>query len=444
MLTGASSARGDTPLAQGDGWEVFTNGRVNAFQSYARGDSFPIPTYDPNMPGVVLHEAKGGGLKALAERAVFLPPDPRSMELQPGTIEGSRIRSGFLGNIFGFGVRRNITPYTTVTAYMSIWAVVESEEHRKYRPVFADVREGYAKIEGRWGSFLAGRSLVLFNRGGTTIDFLYGHGYGLGYPGSIDVNGPAAGQIGFGLLANGFGAGLVYATPVLGGLQLSVGYYDPSNLVGTRLERSKWGRPEAELTYDLSFGNTGKLVLFGNGAWQKLYQGDSTFERTVYGGAGGARFELGPVRFGATAHAGKGLGLAFAFDPSEATVTEDGSELRNFSGFYGQLMLVFGKLSISGGAGITNVSRLAVDRVDTRDNDGDPATPSADDDGMPGMPDQPPNSYTKSQFGINGGVFYRITDYLVLGVDYFRAEFRWWQDEKQVVNFLNSGMTVTW
>jgi hypothetical protein len=437
-------ARAETTLANGAGWEVFSNGRVNAFQSYANGDAFPVPTYDPNMPGVVLHEAKGGGLKALAERPVYLPPDPRSLELQPGTIEGSRVRSGFVANIFGFGLRRTINPGTTVTAYIAIWAVVESEERRKYRPVFADVREGYLKVDGPWGSFLAGRSLVLFNRGGTTIDYLYGHGYGLGFPGSIDVNGPAAGQIGFGLLANGFGAGLVYATPPVAGLQLTVGYYDPSNLVGTRLERTKWGRPEAELTFERPIGASGKIVLFGNGAWQKLYQGDGTFERTIWGAAYGGRFELGPLRLGFTSHMGEGLGLSFAFDPSEATVTEDGTNTRFFTGYYGQMMLVFGRFSISGGAGITYVSRLSVDRVDTRDNDNDPATNADNDDGDPTTSDAPPNSYTKSQFGVNAGIYYRITDYLVLGIDYFRADFKWWQGERQLVNFVNSGITMTW
>ena len=443
----ARIARADTVLSSGNGWEVFTNGRVNAFQSYVHGDAFPPPTYDPNQPGVILHEAKGGGVTALAEAPVLDPSDPHAQELQAGTVSGSRVRSGFLGNIFGFGVRRHITEWTTVTAYISIWAYIESEERRKYRPVFADVREGYAKIDGRWGSVLAGRSLVLFNRGGTTIDFLYGHGYGLGFPGggtNIDVNGPAAGQIGFGLLANGFGAGFVYATPVIAGLQLSVGYYDPSNLVGTRLERTKWGRPEAELTFERSFGATGKIVLFGNGAWQKLYQGSSTFERTIWGVAYGGRFELGPLRLGFTSHMGQGLGLSFAFDPSAATVTEDGTNTRFFSGYYGQSMLVFGRLSIAAGAGITYVSRLDVDLRDTRDNDNDPLTDPINDDGDPNTIDVAPNSYTKSQFGINAGVYYRVTDYLVLGVDYFHADFRWWQGEKQLMNFFNCGLTMTW
>jgi hypothetical protein len=33
---------------------------------------------------------------------------------------------------------------------------------------------------------------------------------------------------------------------------------------------------------------------------------------------------------------------------------------------------------------------------------------------------------------------------MVIGIDYFRADFKWWQDEHQVVNFLNSGITMTW
>jgi hypothetical protein len=439
----AGIAKAETSVAKGDGWEVFVNGRVNAFHSYVRGDSYPVPTFDAT--GAVLHGVKGGGVEAFADRPP--PTDVGGQQLQPGTIEGSRIRSGFLGNVFGFGVRRQLTQGTSLTAYMSMWAPIEAENRRKYLPVPADVREGFIKLEGSWGSLLAGRALTLFNRGATEIDFLYAHGYGLGFVGggkAIDINGPAAGQIGFGLLANGFASGVAYATPKLAGLQLTVGYYDPANLVGTKFERTKFGRPEAELTLDLPLGSLGKVHLFGNGGWQKLYQPDTRLETQVYGVGYGGRFELGPVRLGLAGHWGKGLGLSFALEPSLATVSESGEELRYFSGYYGQLQLVFGKFSISGGAGVTRVPQLTSDRRDNRDNDGNPATDSANDDADPNTADPVANSYIKQQFGINAGIFYQFTDYFTLGMDYFRADFNWWEGETQVVNFVNTGITMTW
>jgi hypothetical protein len=139
---------------------------------------------------------------------------------------------------------------------------VETEARRKYREVFPDVREGYLRLEGPWGALVVGRALTLFSRGATEIDFLYGHGYGVGNPAGFDNHGPAGGHVGFGVLASGFGAGVAYATPSLGGLQLTVGYYDPNTLAGLSWERTKWGRPEAELTYDVGGGRGGPVHHF--------------------------------------------------------------------------------------------------------------------------------------------------------------------------------------
>ena len=114
-------------------------------------------------------------------------------ELNQGTIDSMRVRSGMIGNTLGFGVRRPVGD-VAFTAYIQIWAFVESEAREKNRPNPADIRQGYAKVEGKWGSVLAGRSRALFSRGATDIDVLYGHRYGVGFPGNIDSNGPALGS----------------------------------------------------------------------------------------------------------------------------------------------------------------------------------------------------------------------------------------------------------
>ena len=78
------------------------------------------------------------------------------------------------------------------------------------------------RVTSFWGSLTAGRTLTLFSRGATEITYLYGYRYGLGFPGTVsDFSQSTAGSVGFGVLGNGFGAGLVYATPVMGGLQIS-------------------------------------------------------------------------------------------------------------------------------------------------------------------------------------------------------------------------------
>ncbi|MDF3066226.1 MAG: hypothetical protein K0R38_1827 [Polyangiaceae bacterium] len=436
-------ARAEVTLVKADGWELFSSGRINGFVSYVNGQGFPLASKDSNGQLVAL---RGGGLSQ-GDASVEQSVDDMMQPLDQGKIVGMRVRSGFLGNILGFGVRRKLTnDGTTLTGYIAIWSFIESEARRKYRPVPADVREGYLKLEGPWGSLLVGRSLTLFSRGATAINFLYGHGLGLGYPGSVDINGPAAGHIGFGVLANGFAAGVVYATPKFAGLQLTAGAFDPSMLAGS-WERTKYLRPEAELTYDLELGNVGKLHLFANGGWQKVYVGGSTRSATAYGTGYGGRLEVGPVHLGVAGHWGKGLGLSYALESNDATVasTEQQYELRTTDGYYGQLMLALGsKVDLKGGVGITRVKLLDSDRADTRNDDNDPNTPTANDDANPAAQDPLAWSVAKHQLGMSGGVTYHFTKNLHLSLDYFRANFAWYLGERQAVNFVNAGATMLW
>ena len=80
------------------------------------------------------------------------------------------------------------------------------------------------RVNSFWGSLTAGRQLTLYSRGATEITYLYGYRYGLGFPGSVsNYSQSTAGSVGFGVMGAGFGAAFVYATPVMGGLQISVG-----------------------------------------------------------------------------------------------------------------------------------------------------------------------------------------------------------------------------
>ena len=163
------------------------------------------------------------------------------MELQPsipastpgatvydqGTIDTWRVRSGFIGNVLGFGVRGQLTQYTKIVTYIQIWSFIENEGRAKAPRSIPDVRQGWAKMEGPWGSFTAGRVRGLFSRGASDIDVLYAHRWGVGWPGSIGNVGPTQGMVGFGVLGSGFSSALLYGTPVLGGLKLDIGAVRP-------------------------------------------------------------------------------------------------------------------------------------------------------------------------------------------------------------------------
>jgi hypothetical protein len=425
LLAGAlcwgKSAAAEVVLLKTDGgFEFFTEGRVGGFFEAVQGQTLPT-RFDQN--GNLTHTIGDGGLD-VGGLYTNLPMGA----VGQGDVSASRVRSGFLGNILAFGLRRNLTDRVVVKGYISIWANIEDENQRAFVPAFPDAREGFLQVSGPAGSLLVGRSLTLFSRGATEIDFLYGHRYGVGNPAGFTTQGPAGGFVGYGLLAATFNAGIVYATPSLYGLMLTAGYYDPTAFPGQYWERTKFGRGEAELTFDRQLGAVGKIHLFANGAFQKVYAAQTDRSSSVWGGGVGGRVELSVFRLGIAAHTGQGLGFGYAFDVSNAVVELNVTQqLRKFDGLYGQSMVVLGRFDLSAGAGITRVHEVPGDLLDIDPNTGNRSV-----------------SVLKQRVGIAGAVVYHFSDYLHFDIDYFRASAEWWLGEKQVVNTFNSGLTLTW
>lgn len=415
------NATAEKVLSKNGDWAVYSDGRVGAFVSYVRGDAYPNAPVNA-VTQVPEYTVKGGGMLADTSQ----PASSGVGQAPQGIVESMRIRSGMIGNIFGIGVRDRIANRTSVTGYIQFWAWVESLDQQKDQINSADVRQGYVKLEGAWGSLMVGRSSELFVRGNTEIDILYGHGYGAGYPEAVNSNGPTQGQSGFGLLGSGFASGVVYATPVLGGLQLTVGAFDPAQLeeAGTR---TKWARPEAELTFERPIGGLGKFVLFGSGTYQKVYRAGAPDSNSVTAkGVGyGGRLELGPLRLGIAGYDGYGLGLYYAMEVSDASVDQEG-QLRRSDGYYVQSMVVLGRTDISAGWGITQIFMNADDRV---------VNPSTG---------YLLNSVIKYQEGFACGAVYHVRPWLHVDIDLFRASFVWYLGQKQVDYIANSGMLFTW
>jgi hypothetical protein len=448
-------------IARGDDWQVFTDGRVAGFLSWTYGQGPPQNTYglDPSGNLTTIHDIKGGGFGAFLEdqqpvRDPSLPADQNTVMSQ-GTINAMRVRSGFLGNQLGLGVRGQLTPWTTVTGYIQIWAFVESEARQKNRPNYADVRQGYLKLEGPWGSLLAGRTRALFSRGATDINVMYAHRWGVGWPGGIDTNGPTLGMIGFGVMGSGFSAGAIYGTPVLRGFQLNVGIFDPIQLQNAQWTRTKFVRPEAELTYERKLGETGKLVLFGNGVYQKVYkagycvagsnENPGPCDETAYGLGYGGRFEWGPAHLGVAGHYGKGLGLNYALEASDATA-DTYNNLRTNDGYYVQGQYVLGKFDLFAGWGIDRVFLTDQDNEKVLDPRRAVDPNWTDDDIKREIAEHGviPHSVIKYQMGINAGVVYNATPYLHFDLEYFRAEAKWYLGESQVVHVGSAGTTFNW
>jgi len=426
-------AAAEVTLLQTPKWEVFTDGRVGGFVSYTNGDGYPNAKLDP-MSGTPLSTPYGGGIPKNDANVIDETPP-----LAQPKLRSLRIRSGFLSNILALGVRTNIGE-TKLTAYIQMWSDIESESRRKYVPAPIDVRQGYLRLDGRWGGLTVGRMGTLFSRGAAEIDFLYGHGYGVGFPTAIDSNGTTAGHVGTGVLGPGFAAGFVYTTPDFSGLKVNVGVFDPVIIVGA-WERTEWPRPEAEVTFDHQFTANTKVHVFVNGAYQPVYRvGEpDTTSTAAYGAGYGARVEGGAVHLGLAGHYGQGLGLYYALESSEASYdASPAHRLRKSDGYYAQLQVALPNVDLNAGAGISRVIPL---NAETKTLNGMPVFIPAD-----GTPDANGSrqSLIKYQLGLSAAVVYHFNEHLHFDVDYFRASFGWQLGEKQTVNFLNSGLTATW
>jgi hypothetical protein len=423
-------------IATEDGWTFFTTGRISNFASWAKGEGMPqATTYDVETGAPkhqVLTGTGGTGLAPQSSRPVLKMDGTPSMALT-STIDSWRMRSGFVGNQFVFGGKRRLGD-NLVTALVEVRSIVDSQSQKKYFQNPPDVRQGYMTIEGAWGTVLAGRTAVLFDRGAVETDFLYLHGYGLGFPGDLHSSSafPTAGQIGFGVLANGYSAGVVYTTPTIAGVQLSVGAFDPASLTGSTIERTKFVRPEFELLVDEPLGALGKLHLYANGGIQGNYQQDKPDDvvKYLYGLGYGGRVELGPVHVAGGGHWGRGLGLAYPGLPSDA-VYDNASNLRYTSGFFGMLQLVLGKFDLDAGYGKSTIRMTTVDLTGTVD----PVT---------GAQGDPTNSVIHTQAAVSAAVVFHARSWLHFAVDDMYADSEWDLGEHQKINFLNLGTTVTW
>jgi hypothetical protein len=462
----ASSASADVTLVEKDGWTVYMNGRFQTFASYAQGEGRPInltdanctptPVLDPN--GVQIGttqtcntvELRGGGV----ERGDGLTEWPLGTNTtttkDPGKVQELRIRTGFTGNVLGFGIKKQINKDTEVLGYSAVTVGIDSDLRRKFSINHPDWRESFLRISAPWGTVTAGRQLTLFSRGATEITYLYGYRYGLGFPGTVSGAGQSsAGSVGFGVLGNGFGAGFAYATPSLAGVQLTVGVYDANNIVATRiLERTRWPQVQSELTYEMKFPS-GMFKLFGNGLFQELYDYEGTPRHVhVYGVGYGGRVEVGPVHVGIAGHWGKGSGVTYAMEPHaslyfvEEAQANEGKDaiMRTVDGYYLQAQVSPMKVfDVMAGVGITRVHQLPQDTVAWTDPDmGAFQVPSV---GFVTI---------KQQVGIGAGVTLHASDNLHFQGEYFRPMFTWYKpvpstaetkNPEQSFDVVNAGVT---
>ena len=405
-LVQVSTAHADIDLADNHGWTISTDGRINSFLSLTRGDGQP--------QGVPLWQ----GLEDRADIA--------------GNIQNTRIRNGFILSVLGFNLKKQLTDSVTVRGRVGMWLLASSNRSKSEIPP-ADMREVYVKFDGPWGGFLAGRNMSLFGRGGIMLNYNIEHAYGLGHPCAVrTIGGGSCGHSGYGIVFPGFNEGLVYNTPTIAGLELSVGLYDPSVIPTYAYEMTPLPRIESELRYQPSKA----FHMFVDALWQRLQKQTPVDGKNVNqlvdaaAVSAGAGVTLEHFSAGLTGHTGQGLGLDIPLQDHPLIADERGV-LRITSGLLALASLTFGDTRVAGGAGVSMIKKTSTDPAGAVTS----------------------NVLLKRQMGYSLGVYQTIQKTAILALEYFRAEYQWNDftnakgdvvQPKQAVNFINAGVTVIW
>ena len=431
LILSAATARAEITAYKDDVWSISFDGRTNAYYSFEWGDAYPhwtaaqIAAFNGNPPKV--NSIIWTGFTALPNQDPAMCMNGGNANGSPCTFSTSRVHTGFVGNDFGFTVKKKISDRLRATARMSLWWPIETDQYRGWSSFYPDPRESYLKLEGKWGGLLAGRALGLHDRGATTIDFLYANGHSVGNPCGATGQGPLCGFIGYGYQFPSFNAAFVYNTPLNGnGVQLSVGAYDPARVGHQQvvLENTPYPRVEGEVT--ATYRNDSVFfTLFVNGMWQQaggfipdMVTGAAVpITRQAMGFSGGGRLEVGGFKLGAVGNWDKGGGDRVGL--ADDIPVDNYGNLRTVTGGLAVAMYSIGPVDLSAGAGLTRVQQTDFDATNGDD-------------------------VIKNRFGAAGTVVYHIDPSTTWSVQYFRAEHEFWLGQIQRLNFVHSGLDFIW
>ena len=272
-----------TDPAKTNGWEVTVNGRVDAYLSWVWGE-----TATPENSGNLIDPANNPSdrYKLLGPQIGIqgnpTPAGATADQASDKTLSAPRIRGGFASTILAFNVYNQISEDVKLTIKLAFWAGIQNGTTgtspnivRAFNDVASvDWREQYLQLEGSWGSVWGGRRIGLYNRGGMKMNWYLIHQQGVGHPCNVDSSSSATcGNTGVGSMFPARHAQLGYATPDIGGFQVSVAMLDPAMIDGNAgLINGSWNRTplprfEGEATYHKAFG-ANELNIWANGLSQ--------------------------------------------------------------------------------------------------------------------------------------------------------------------------------
>ncbi len=439
----ASTARAEIKLATADGWEVTSDGRTNAFVSHVFGDNRPAGLESLNWVG--FNEASSKG---------HFDADNK--------LRRTRIRSGYVPTTLAFNFRSEVSRSLKLWGRVELGIQIANQKPTEIGDTtWMEPRAAFLDLSGPWGSVRGGRDLGLFGRSNLFLNYELGHAYGVGFPCSYEVTfGGSCGHVGFGIIWPDFKAQLTYSTPKFADrLQISVGMFDPRSFPPSEWYWTPAPRLESEAVLTLGEGGRFGLKVWVNAFYQRLGTTQSVdirdaagmdtgkdelrnFAQDLSAVGGGVKADLGPFKIGAAGHRGKGMDgfMLLSFNPvalSLGPVPNQEKKFRTVTAFLVQAAYYLGANWLSVGFGRTMLDLVEGDY---------PA-------GAIGPPPQ-----LREQTGVSLGVYRRIAQHVVVGIDYFRASYGFdarlvanpsggaprAEEPSQVVHAINGGLTLEW
>jgi len=408
-LVAATPAKAAFVVGGENGWQMSFDGMLNAFMVYSMTDKAPTGV-DSVSSALTIGWSE-------AERQNF------------------RVRTGLLPSIFAFNVKSPTINGVDYAARVGIYPQINNATTRTgFGPDTLaslglgsriDLREIFFTADGKFGQFLIGRALCLYQGKNILTDMTL---IGVGVPAAEAIGGGTTlGHIGYGYVYPTFNAQFRYTTPDINGFKAAFSINDPSHITNNTLNvtggyaATKVNQPrfEMEMSYakKLSFGDLSTWV---SALYQQAKNASDNHKVASIGGAGGVQVGIGPVSFLVSGYGGKALGTTFLQDAD--ALDQFGKERIQYGGL-GQITYTIGAVKIGANYGLNYADRT--DKEHTWQLWGGSAV-------------------LKSQQAATGGVYYSLNKYLTLVGEYTWARNSWYNGQKQDVNAIALGTVFVW
>ncbi len=352
-LTATNPASAAFTVGGENGWQLTTDGIVDVFATYHT--TTKIKSADATDRGI-----------AWLDNNTF---DETNQRFGIGV--------GLLPSVVAFNIKAPTTNGIDSTVRVGIYPSIQNgnqggPSNRRFSVGSnIDFREMFYTAKGKYGEFLAGRALNLYQGKNILTDMTL---LTAGTVGARD-NTVTLGHIGFGYLYTGFGPQMRYTTPeFLPGTKFAIMIGEPYNISSEGGDKTNLPRVEAELSYAQTYKSGATAQAWLSGIYQRSTRDDDLAVRggdhlESIGGAYGIGAGYKGVDLLFSGYGGRGLGMVSAQDGTLGS-TDSAGQARLFWGFLAQATY---KINPSWKVGINyGQSRLEEtdqDTIDRNNND---------------------------------------------------------------------------